>query len=475
MGSLVLSSRLYVRGIGLVLACTFVSLATQLDILLGPQGLSPVATQLRPGISFWRRPTVLWLLGDGDAALWTVVLLGLFGSLWMAWGRARLGGVLLAYVAYLSLVNAGGIFFQFQWDNLILEALTLCLLLPLRDSKAPSPLVVVAFRFLLARLYLESGVVKWAWGAQSWGAHQAMDHYYETSPLPLMLGFVAHNLPHAWHLLEEAATFAIEIGLPFFFFGPRRLRLLAVVPGVLLQVIIGLTSSYGSFNFMAALLFVWLLDDEAWHTLRQRLGRPALPLAEAAPTRVFTTRAAGVFAVAHMTLASASFAGMMRDSLSFGPVEQVLGVLSPFRPINNYHLFADVTLQRPVVEVEWSMDGETFTPLHFKHAPGHANELPPLLLAPHHPRVAFQMWFLALRPRADPWFVRLLDGVCQPQSPVHSLFVTPVPSPPAFLRVSILDYRMASLSQWWDNGTVWTIKTQQRMPARPCAPSVGAR
>ena len=42
----------------------------------------------------------------------------------------------------------------------------------------------------------------------------------------------------------------------------------------------------------------------------------------------------------------------------------------------------------------------------------------------------------------------------------------------AFLRVSILDYRMASLSQWWEDGTVWTIKTQQRMAARPCGPSV---
>ena len=71
------------------------------------------------------------------------------------------------------------------------------------------------------------------------------------------------------------------------------------------------------------------------------------------------------------------------------------------RSINAYHLFAQMTLVRREPVIEGSDDGVTWLSYELHYEPGDVDRAPPFV-APHQPRVDFQIWFLLLgaRPRA---------------------------------------------------------------------------
>ena len=67
---------------------------------------------------------------------------------------------------------------------------------------------------------------------------------------------------------------------------------------------------------------------------------------------------------------------------------------------------------RPEIEVYATRDGETWEPYVFKYKPGPLDRAPPWV-APHQPRLDWQLWFAALgRVNENSWFlafvVRLL-------------------------------------------------------------------
>ncbi len=114
---------------------------------------------------------------------------------------------------------------------------------------------------MLFKLYFESGVAKWQSDLGDWQDGSAMTYYYETAPLPTWLAFTAHHLPVWWHHFESRATLALELGVPFLIFGPRRARLLAAFVFSFFQICNAATANYGFFCYLAAALNVFLLDD----------------------------------------------------------------------------------------------------------------------------------------------------------------------------------------------------------------------
>jgi len=360
------------------------------------------------------------------------------------WRRAGAAGMLLSY---LSLVHAGGTFFMFQWDNLVLETLWLCLLLPNSSDHEPHPLVALAFRWLLLRLYLESGWIKVLHGDESWGRWLAMDRYYETAPIPLLAGWLFHQLPHAVHVVEQVLTLVVECVLPFTFLLAPKVRRWAALPAILLQVMIALTASYGSFNFVTALLCLWLLDESVLARLRRT---PHVEPAVRGPSPL-------VPVVAGVLMAWGAVAGLTLfiPRLAQPPVQQVEQVLGPWHLAHSYHLFANVTLSRPAVFVQTSDDGEHWTTHFMHHAPGRPDQRPPLWLAPHHPRVDFQMWFFGLNPRVDRWHLRLLQSLCKEQSPAHALFEKLPAKPPRMVQFIVAEDHMADLATWRASGAWW--------------------
>ncbi len=139
---------------------------------------------------------------------------------------------------------------------------------------------------------------------------------------------------------------------------------------------------------------------------------------------------------------------------ALAPVRQVLAAV---RSINAYHLFVHMTRVRREVVIEGSADGATWRPYEFRYKPGDPERAPPLV-APHQPRVDFQLWFLTLGGRISaPYFDTLLRRLITDPAAVAPLFaVDPFAgTPPALVRVAVYRYRFSDVATRRQSGAWW--------------------
>jgi hypothetical protein len=132
--------------------------------------------------------------------------------------------------------------------------------------------------------------------------------------------------------------------------------------------------------------------------------------------------------------------------------------LSPFHLVSSYGLFAVMTTERPEIVVEGSRDGETWLAYEFKWKPGNPKRAP-AFVAPHQPRLDWQMWFAALGYYENhPWFARFQNRLLEGSPPVISLLKNnPFKGePPRYIRAVVFDYRFTNLADrratgaWWE-------------------------
>src|SRR5262249_43540127 len=104
----------------------FVSLWVQVDGLVGSNGISPV-NQFLPAVraqlgpdAYTFLPTLCWL-NSSNAFLHFLCGSGVLFSLLLLFDIAPAVLLLALFVLYLSLTTAGQVFFNFQWDVLLLE------------------------------------------------------------------------------------------------------------------------------------------------------------------------------------------------------------------------------------------------------------------------------------------------------------------------------------------------------------------
>jgi uncharacterized membrane protein YphA (DoxX/SURF4 family) len=348
-------------------------------------------------------------------------------------------------------------FLSFQWDALLLEMGLLGAwtapwgLRPGPGREAPSALDVLLFRALVFRLYLGSGLSKLQSGDRTWRELTACRHYFETAPLPTRGGWYAHHLPPGLQKLSTAATIALEAGGPFLVFTPRRPRQLAFALCSALQVAIMATGNYGFFNVQSLVLGLWLLDDEA-------LAR-VLPLVPREPARIrplWRTLLRGVAAMPVLVLGASEVLSRFRLPRQTPPaLERLEGWARPLRAVNAYGLFSVMTVRRPEISIEGSSDGEHWREYPFRYKVSRLDRAP-RQVAPHQPRLDWQMWFAALG--APPrWFLSLLVRLLEGSPEVLSLFAgNPFPEqPPRYVRAVLYDYQMTDLAtrrstgQWW--------------------------
>ena len=175
---------LFLRALALIYLVAFASLGFQITALAGSEGIYPISESLAEarGLygadAWWRLPTLFWIF-DGDWALTGACLAGAVFSLYLLFSRRERFALIALFVLYLSLSAAGRVFLHFQWDYLLLEAGFLAIFLP-----GGNRIVVWLFRWLLIRLRLLSGLAKLASGDAGWREFTALNHYFETHPLP---------------------------------------------------------------------------------------------------------------------------------------------------------------------------------------------------------------------------------------------------------------------------------------------------
>jgi lipase maturation factor 1 len=494
------------RAFALVSLVAWLSLGAQVRVLLGSRGLLPLAEFMEAvraaGVSIFELPTIFWWF-HGDAALIVVVGLGAAASLAALAGWHPRPALALSTALYLSFAVAGRDFLSFQWDNLLLECGLLAAFLPV-DRRAPA--VHFLFRLVLFKLYFESGLSKWQSPIDDWRDGSAMTYYYETAPLPTWLGFYAHHLPVWWHHLESRATLFVELVIPFAVFGPRRARLSAAVTLSIFQIANAATANYGFFCYLSAALNLFLLDDADLERARARLAR-ALPVAvrgwsarrrsavgEPTPTappketpagattradRVWLGRAAAALFVAVSLIDGLyHFTEPGRLLALAGPIFELNGRL---RLVNSYHLFASITRERIEPELQTLAEGHpvdqadderpgAWTAHDLWHKPGDPGRRPDFV-APHQPRVDFQLWFygLAFRRREPAYVGALVRRMCEDPAAVQPLFRAPLPPHPAAVRLVYWQYHFASRSEHRATGAWWTRQPLAASRAIPCA------
>jgi hypothetical protein len=116
-----------------------------------------------------------------------------------------------------------------------------------------------------------------------------------------------------------------------------------------------------------------------------------------------------------------------------------------------------MTTERPEILVEGSRDGTTWLPYEFRWKPGRLDRAP-AFVAPHQPRLDWEMWFAALRGcRRSPWFARFARRLLEGSEPVLALLESnPFPgAPPRAIRSTVHRYRFAPpalrrrTGRWW--------------------------
>lgn len=468
----------FLRGLGIIYLTAFVSFWVQERGLIGGDGIMPAASIMEAVKSqahqagmgaerFHLFPTFAWM-GASDHALALQCGAGVAAAVGLTVGVAPALMLVCLWALYLSLSVISSPFLDFQWDNLLLETGFLAIFLaPLqmldRPSRQPPPsrIAVWLLRWLIFRLMFESGCVKLLSGDASWWNLTALRVHYETQPLPTWIGWYFHQASPAIQAVSTAIMFLIELVVPFFIFAGRIPRISASILFTLLQIAILLTGNYTFFNWLAILLCVPLLDDEALAKLTpHRRPAPARPRGRMTELR-WNWKITAPVAIVIISITFTQLLAVLGVVRNWPrPIAVVADWLSPFRSFNNYGLFAVMTQTRPEIVVEGSDDGGVWQAYEFKYKPGPLDRRPGFV-APYQPRLDWQMWFAALgSPRENQWFIRFEYQLLRGSPDVLGLLrKNPFPhAPPKYIRAQLYEYHFSDWKTRRQTGDWWTRK-----------------
>jgi lipase maturation factor 1 len=470
---------LFLRLLGVVYFVAFLSYAVQVVGLIGHDGILPARLYMdgarafvaseHIGIDRFRLlPTLCWL-STSDAFLRALCYGGAALALLLVAGVAPIPVLILLWVDYLSLSAVSREFLSYQWDALLLETgLIAVFIAPAvwrerRDAPADSPRVARWLMiWLVVRFMVGSGAVKLASGDPTWRNLTAMTFHYETQPLPTPLAWYAQRLPVLFQNASTVAVLAIELIAPWCVFASRRWRIVGFSLLVGLQTLIALTGNYAFFNLLSVALCLFLLDDSAGGT---RLS--------AERSRVRSPRRFALLAFAIVTVPVSLMMFLGSIGIGFAPplVGDLAEFISPLRSVNGYGLFAVMTTTRDEIVIEGSNDGVAWQPYEFKYKPGDVNRRPSWV-APHQPRLDWQMWFASLTTYENaPWYqnfcLRLLEG-----SPdvLRLLARNPYPDrPPKYIHGVLYRYHYGTTT-WWTRERVGDYSPVQSLSSAGTRP-----
>jgi hypothetical protein len=195
------------RLLGIIYAIAFLVVIDQIVPLIGSNGLLPVENYLKQvsaalgssGAGFVRLPSIFWFW-HSDAALLIVAWAGLLLSCVVVAGYANVPLLTLLWLAYMSFVHAGQEWYGYGWEIQLNEtgflAIFLCPWLDMRPfpKHAPPIAIIILFRWLIFRIMLGAGMIKFR-GDATWRNATALYYYFETQPIPGPLSRWFHFYP----------------------------------------------------------------------------------------------------------------------------------------------------------------------------------------------------------------------------------------------------------------------------------------
>jgi hypothetical protein len=474
---------LFLRLVGVIYLIAFVSLAVQITGLVGERGILPAGQFLSQAHdacgseAYINWPTLIWI-SQRDAFLSLLAWGGAVVSLLLIAGLAPLVSAALLWLLYLSLSIAGQVFLEFQWDALLLETGLLAILyapVVWRSRIATDPEPPAAVRwvlwFLAFKLTFLSGITKILSGDRTWANWTALTYHYETQPIPAWTSWYMHQLPTWLHVWSVAGMFVIELAVPWLIFVPprfARVRLVAALLMMSLQLGIAATGNYGFFNLLTIVLYLALLDDGVLMaglkprptiraTSRRAVEANARPTGRAATWHLLGSGAAiAIAGLSVMTVLREIDTTWGRTGLEWTWSDSALRLVAPLNSINGYGLFRVMTTERPEIVIEVSGDGTTWKEYEFRWKAGDVYRRP-RFVEPHMPRLDWQMWFAALDPRGAqrwlaPFVQRLLD---REPTVLRLLGPNPLDSPVRCAKLAYYQYHFTTGAERAANGAWW--------------------
>jgi hypothetical protein len=467
-----IGTRLFVCILAVTHAVAFASIWIQADGLIGPSGILPAgeffsAAREQLGRRAWLEvPSLCWIFGAGPF-IKVLCAVGIALSVVLFMGYAPAVCLALLWASALSLMSAGQIFFDFQWDALLLESTLIAVFIVpwtlrrAREPYDPPRLARYLAWWLLFRLMFLSGAVKLASGDPTWRHLTALTFHYQTQPLPTPVAWFANHLPVWFQMATCAVLFAVELGAPLCIPAPRRIRHCAALALIALQVIIALTGNYAYFNLLTIGLCLPCLDDAWWR--HRHWGVPvSIAGGGGAPAKRIKATLVRWFAAFSVGVTFFETVAALSPGAASSPiVRAVAEAVGPTRSFNDYGLFAVMTIERPELIMEGSDDGRDWREYALPYKPGELSRRPPWV-APYQPRLDWQLWFAALAPpESNPWVGTVCELLLRGDSAVLGLFShNPFPAhPPLYVRVVRYRYEFTSAEERARTGNWW-----RRMP-----------
>ena len=507
---------LFLRAMGAIYFSAFFSLIFQIRGLIGREGILPASDYLQAvehsfgHARFWFAPTLLWF-SSGPQMLMVLCWAGVVASLLLAlnvWPRGTLG---ICLICFLSFVSAAGDFSGYQSDGMLLEAGFIALFFAppgfrpgLGAKWPPSRASLFLLQWEWFRIYFESGMVKIASGEPQWRQMTAMDEYYQNGPLPTWVGWYVQHLPHWFHASTAYCTLALELGLVWMLFLPRRWRIVCFFIATAWQIGIILTANYTFLNYLVLALGFLLLDDRVLlHCLPQRWKKP--PLDHTAMDRADVTRPATASPTEadssstwrdvanqptkasrfedggeenwrdlfrqQLAVLKRSLVAIMLGWVFYATAVELVWIvfptlklpttpveaLEPFRIANRYGLFAVMTRGRYEIEFQGSQDGQNWQPYPFRYKPQDPSQ-PPGIYAPYQPRFDWNLWFASLGSwREYPIVINTEVRLLSTDPDVLALFAgNPFPQePPRQVRAVLWQYWFTTATEKSKTGLWW--------------------
>jgi lipase maturation factor 1 len=475
---------IFLRALGLIYYSAFFSLVFQIHGLIGPRGILPAGEYLTAlgehfgRVSYWYAPTLLWF-SSSSHMLAGICWVGMIASLLLVLNLWPRGMLAICFVCFLSFVSAARDFSGYQSDGMLLEAGFIAMFFAPRglrprwgEASPPSRASWFLLIWECFRIYFESGVAKIMGGDPEWRNFTALDEYYQNGPLPTWIGWYMQHWPHWFHAATAFGTLALELGLAWMMFLPRRIRIVCFFIVTPWQIGIILSANYTFLNYLVLVLGFLLLDDRfllrflAGRWKNQFLGtKETQAAAIETPKRDWrqTVRAQlyalnlAVSAVMLTWIFYATLAELVWMVKPFPLPTTPVSALEPFRIANRYGLFARMTRGRYELEFQGSEDGETWLVYPFRFKPQDPSK-PPGVYAPYQPRFDWNLWFASLSTWGqEPIVVRTEQSLLRGDVDVLLLFAgNPFPrAPPRQVRVVGWQYWFTTASEKRSQGMWW--------------------
>lgn len=476
---------LFLRVLGLVYLAAFLSLAFQVEPLLGSQGLTPVAdvvarTGLSPIEGFLQAPSILWF-AHADWVLTGLAWAGVVVSALVLIGLANIPMLIFNWFVYLSFVNLGQIWYGYGWETQLVETGFLAILLvPLLDPRpfraAPPRPVIWLLRWLAVRVHLGAGLIKIR-GDACWRELTCLHTHFETQPIPNPLSPYFHALPdpllklgvlynHIAELLAPITVIAEPLTRAVNRLAARfdlqradmdraaSIRNLGGVTMLLLQAVLILSGNLSFLNWLTIAAIIAFFDDEFLSRfLPDRLVRYAEDAKQEATSVPSWRRIASLLLVVLVAVLSIPVVVNL-----ISPNQAMNTSFNNWRLVNTYGAFGSVTEQRHELIIQGTHaadpspgDWKTYDVPAKPDFPG--DPLP--VVAPYQPRLSWQLWFAAMQtPGRNPWLLHLVWKLLDDNPSAEQLLAdNPFPDrPPRAIRIVRYRYTFAPphASQPWN-------------------------